>query len=53
METKYWEDGTIQAEIPYKNGKKDGTEKRYDMDGNIVEEIIWEDGNMVEATRFQ
>lgn len=48
----YSEGGVYQnAEIQYKNGVKDGEEKRLDIDGNVIETIIWDNGNYVETRR--
>ena len=48
----YSEGGVYQnAEIHYKNGVKDGEEKRFDMDGNVIETIVWDNGNYVETRR--
>ena len=48
----YSEGGLYQnAEIHYKNGMKDGEEKHFNMDGSVIEIIIWENGNYVETRR--
>lgn len=48
----YSEGGAYQnAEIHYKNGVKDGEEKHFDIDGNVIETIVWDNGNYVETRR--
>ncbi len=42
--TLVFENGALQARIPYKKGKKHGVEKHYDLNNNVVEEITWEGG---------
>ena len=48
---KQWVGKTLVHSTKFKNNKKDGTEKKYDMNtGQLVETIIWSNG--VEKKRY-
>ncbi len=42
--TTLFQNGTRYSEIAYENGKKNGMEKRYNINDALVEEISWKDG---------
>ncbi len=39
VEKQYWENGNIKSELPYKNGKLQGTARWYYEDGTIQQEV--------------
>jgi len=43
VEKQYWEDGILKSELPYKNGKLNGTAIWYYEDGTIMHEVPYED----------
>jgi antitoxin component YwqK of YwqJK toxin-antitoxin module len=53
MEKAYWEDGKPMEEIPYLDGKREGTAKYYNLDGDLIEEKLWEDGELVGTRRVK
>lgn len=41
ISTFYFSNGQISREVPWENGKKNGTEKYYYPSGRIKEEVFW------------
>lgn len=42
----YYENGQVKFEIPFDNDKRHGVEKEYDENGNIIKEILYENGKL-------
>ncbi len=51
VEKTYWETGDLQAAVPYNSNRRDGKAQYYDLDGNLVKEVIWENGRMAEVKK--
>jgi antitoxin component YwqK of YwqJK toxin-antitoxin module len=47
----FWENGNIEARIPFKEGKIDGIEEIFDEQGNINETRVWKNGEIIEITK--
>ncbi len=45
----YWRNGKIMERITYKRGIQDGLTQYFDMKGNLTEEEIWEESNLIET----
>lgn len=45
----WYKDGTIQLEETYDNGQLNGTVKRYDLTGELLEEKSFENGKLITA----
>lgn len=46
VETKYYENGNLECEIPFENGKRHGIEKWYYENGNLIKESLYENGEL-------
>jgi antitoxin component YwqK of YwqJK toxin-antitoxin module len=49
----YYEDGTLKAEMPFKQDSLHGIEKRYDEEGNLERRRYWLDGERVPEGVFE
>ncbi|CDA07455.1 mORN repeat protein [Fusobacterium sp. CAG:649] len=47
--TMEFKNGKLQLEIPYKNGQVDGLVKRYDENGQVVEQATFKNGQEVKT----
>jgi len=47
IRSTYYEDGTINTTGTYKEGKKEGTHRVYDKQGNIIDGFIYKDGKVI------
>ena len=50
--TLYYENGQVNAEGNYVNGKKDGTWTWYDMQGKKTDEQVYQNGTIAGHKRF-
>ena len=44
---RYYHNGKIKVEEPYKNGKLDGTAKAYDENGKVIQQATFKNGEQV------
>jgi antitoxin component YwqK of YwqJK toxin-antitoxin module len=47
----FWNNGNIQARIPYVGGKVDGIMEWFNEQGNITQTRRWKDGEIIEETK--
>jgi len=50
---QYYESGEIKETATYKNGMAHGFDKRYDEDGQLVLEAVYENGVLTKSTKFK
>jgi len=47
----FYPNGNIKCRIPYKEGKINGIEERFDKQGNITKTLLWKNGELIEETK--
>ena len=48
MVKRFYEDGTLKEEGNFVDGKRDGNHKWYDLEGNVIIEYVYKNGEKVE-----
>ena len=46
IQTEYYENGNLNRETPFVNGKRHGVAKGYYENGNLIKEILYENGEL-------
>jgi antitoxin component YwqK of YwqJK toxin-antitoxin module len=47
----FYTNGNIKCRIPYKEGKINGIEERFNKQGNITKTRHWKNGELIETTK--
>ena len=50
---EYYSTGELKSVVVYKDGKKEGVEEKYDKDGTLIKELVYEGGQLVGAVATQ
>lgn len=51
VEREFYENGNMKYEFHTKNNMLDGVTKRWDEDGNLISEKIWEKGKLIKTVK--